>query len=171
MPIYESKRAIVCTVPAMALTPPPSLAGILDDLEGQIGVERMKKTIVNIMQQSSKAFLLHVATADQVVEIMAEGLTFRGHLLEMAPAKNTTTVIVERVPYVLPEASLSGVLSRYREVKSIRPVTHKGYGLSKYKIELVRKQDIPSRISVQGNPVNVFYKSQPRSCFVSRGGS
>ena len=169
MPIYESKQAIVCTVPALALTMPPSLAGILDDLEGQIGVEKMKTTIVNIMQQSSKAFLLHLATADQVAEIMAQGLTFRGHLLEMAPAKNTTTVIVERVPYGLPEVALSGVLSRYGEVKSIRPVTHKGYGLSKYKIDMARKQDIPRHISVQGNPVNVFYKSQPRSCFVCQG--
>ena len=169
MPIYESKRAIVCTVPALALTTPPSLAGILDDLEGQIGVDKMKTMVVNIMQQSSKAFILHLATADQAAEIMAQGLTFRGHLLEMAPAKNTTTVIVERVPYGLPEEALSGVLSRYGEVKSMRPVTHKGYRLSKFKIEMVRKQDIPSRINVQGNPVNVFYKTQPRSCFVCQG--
>ena len=33
MPVYESKRVIVCTVPALALTTPPSLAGILDDFE------------------------------------------------------------------------------------------------------------------------------------------
>ena len=31
------------------------------------------------------------------------------------------------------------------------------------------KQDIPSRISVQRNPINVFYKLQPRSCFVCQG--
>ena len=129
----------------------------------------MKTMVVNIMQQSSKAFLVHLAKADQVAEFMAQGLTFRGHLLEMAPAKNTTTVIVERVPYGLPKEALSGVLSRYGEVKSIRPVTHKGYRLSKFKIEMVRKQDIPSRITVQGNPINVFYKSQPRSCFVCQG--
>ena len=129
----------------------------------------MKTMVVNIMQQSSKAFLVHLAKADQVAEFMAHGLTFRGHLLEMAPAKNTSTVIVERVPYGLPEEALSGVLSRYGEVKSIRPVTHKGYRLSKFKIEMVRNQDIPSRISVQGNPINVFYKSQPRSCFVCQG--
>ena len=84
-------------------------------------------------------------------------------------AKNTTTIIVEWVPYGLPKAALSGVLSHYREVKSIRPITHKGYGLSKYKIEMARRQDIPSRISVQGNPINVFYKLQPRSCFVCQG--
>ena len=169
MPIYESKRAIVCSIPALALTPPPSLAGILDDLEGQIGGDKMKTMVVNIMQQSSKAFLVHLANADQVAEFVAHGLTFRGHLLEMAPAQNTSTVIVERVPYGLPEEALSGVLSRYGEVKSIRSVTHKGYRLSKFKIEMARKQDIPSRINVQGNPINVFYKSQPRSCFFCQG--
>ena len=90
----------MCTIPALALTTPPSREEILDDPEGQIGVEKMKQTIVNIMQQSSKAFILHLATADQVTEIMAQGLSFHGDLLEMALAKNTTTIIVERVPMV-----------------------------------------------------------------------
>ena len=76
MPIYVSKRALVCTIPALALTSPPSLAGILDNLEGQIGADIMKKTIVNIMQQSSKSFILHSASADQVNELMAQGLNF-----------------------------------------------------------------------------------------------
>ena len=31
------------------------------------------------------------------------------------------------------------------------------------------KQDIASRIMIQGNAVNVFYKNQPRSCFVCAG--
>ena len=169
MPIYVSKRALVCTIPALALTSPPSLAGILDNLEGQIGADIMKKIIVNIMQQSSKSFILHSASADQVNELMAQGLNSRGHLLETALAKNTTIVVLDRVPYDLPEAALTGMLSRYGEVKSIRQVTHKAYSLSKYKIEMARKQDIPSRISVQGNPINTCYKSQPQPCFVCQG--
>ena len=60
-------------------------------------------------------------------------------------------------------------LARYGEVKSLRPVTHKGYGLSKFKVEMVLTQDIPSRIAVQGNHLNVFYRNQPRSCFVCTG--
>ena len=87
MPIYESKRAIVCTIAALALKPVPSLAEILDDLEGQFGADRMKRTVVNIMQQSAQSFILHLAKTDQVAEVMAEGLKFWGHLLEMSPAK------------------------------------------------------------------------------------
>ena len=97
---------------------------------------------------------------------MAQGITFRGHLLEMTKAKNTTTVILDRVPYGLPEASIKLTLARYGEVKSFRPVTHKGYGLSKFKVEMILAQDIPSRIAVQGNHLNSFYKNQPCSCFV-----
>ena len=129
----------------------------------------MKKTVVNIMQQSAKSFVLHLATADQVIELQAEGLKYRGHILDMSPAKNTTTVVMERVPYRLPEGALTQVLSKYGEVKSIKPVTHKGYGLSRFKAEVVIKTDIPSRIHVQSNPVNIFYKSQPRSCFICQG--
>ena len=40
--------------------------------------------------------------------------------------------------------------------------------MSKYRLEIELKQDIPSRINIQGNPLNVFYKNQPRSCFVCR---
>ena len=121
------------------------------------------------MQQSAKSFVLHLATAEQVIELQAEGLKFRGHLLDMSPAKNTTTVVMKRVPYGLPEEALLHVLSKYGEVKSIKPVTHKGYGLSRFKAEVVIKTDIPSRCHVQNNPVNVFYKAQPRSCFICQG--
>ena len=169
MPIYECKRALLCTVLALALKPAPSLAGILDDLEGPLGVDCMKKTAVNIMQQSARSFVLHLAKAEQVLELQAEGLKFRGHILETSPTKNTTTVVMERVPYGLPEAALIHALTKYGEVKSIKTVTHKGYGLSRFKAEIVLKTDIPSRLHVQGNPVNVFYKSQPRSCFICQG--
>ena len=66
MPIYEHKRAVLCTIPAMALTPAPTLAGILDDLEGQMGSENMKNRVCNIMQHGSKAFILHLASPEQV---------------------------------------------------------------------------------------------------------
>ena len=159
MPIYKSKRALVCTVPTLALKPAPSLAGILDDLEGQLGADRMKLMVVNIMQQSARSFILHLARTEQVLELLAEGLKYREHLLELSPAKNTTTVVLERVPYGLPEADLVQTLTKYGEVKSIKPVTHKGYGLSRQKAEMILKTDIPSRIHVQGNPVNIFYKT------------
>ena len=47
--------------------------------------------------------------------------------IETTKANNTTTVILDRVPYGLPEASLTNSLARYREIKSLRPVTHKVY--------------------------------------------
>ena len=169
MPIYESKKAVVCTIPALALTTAPTLAGILDDMEKQLGADAMKTQVVNIMQHSAKSFVLHLAKADQVEAFMASGLTFRGHLLELAPAKNTTTIILDKVPHGLPEASVRNMLARYGEIKSLRPVTHKGYGLSKFKLEMNLKQDIASRITIQGNAINVFYKNQPRSCFVCTG--
>ena len=129
----------------------------------------MKAQVVNIMQHSAKSFVLHLAKADQVEAFMTRGLTFRGHLLELAPAKNTTTIILDRIPYGLPEASVRNLLAHYGEIKSFRPVTHKGYGLSKFKLEMNLKQDIASRITIQGNAINVFYKNQPRSCFVCAG--
>ena len=87
----------------------------------------------------------------------------------MAPAKNTTTAIAERVSYSLPGDTLKNHLNKFGEVKSMRAVTIKGFGLSMFKLEMVLMQDIPSRIMLQGNPLNIFYKQQPRFCFVCRG--
>ena len=168
MPIYENKRAVICTIPSLALKPAPTLAGILDDLEGQIGSERMKSLVCNIMQHGSKAFLLHLASPDQIPEFIAHGYTFRGHQLNIQPVKSTTIVVLDRVPYGLPSAAITTAVVKYGTVSSLKAITHKGYGMSKYRLEIELKQDIPSRINIQGNPLNVFYKNQPRSCFVCR---
>ena len=70
MPIYEYKRAVLCTIPAMALTPAPTLAGILDDLESQMGSENMKNRVCNIMQRGNKAFMLHLASPEHLCLIL-----------------------------------------------------------------------------------------------------
>ena len=167
MPIYEHKRAVLCTIPAMALTPAPTLAGILDDLESQMGSETMKAKVCNIMQHGNKAFLIHLASSEQVPEFVAHGYTFRGHQLHAAPVKSTTIVVLDRVPYGLPKEAVTNVVAKYGTISGYRAITHKGYCMSKFRLEVDLRQDIP-RIIVQGNPINVFYKNQPRSCFVCR---
>lgn len=168
MPIYEHKRAVVCTIPALALKPSPTLAGILDDLEGQMGADSMKTRICNIMQQGNKAFLLHLASPDFVPEFIAHGYSFRGYQLKIDPVKSTTVVVLDRVPYGLPQEAITTAVAKYGTVSAFKAITHKGYGMSKFRLEIDLKQDIPSRISIQGNPINIFYKNQPRSCFVCR---
>ena len=168
MPIYEHKRAVLCTIPAMAPTPAPTLAGILDDLESQMGSEKMRTLVCNIMQHGNKAFLLHLASMDQVPDFVAHGYTFRGHQLHVAPVKATTIIVLDRVPYGLPKEAVTNVVAKYGTILGYKAITHKGYSLSKFRLEVELRQDIPSRINVQGNPINVFYKNQPRSCFVCR---
>ena len=168
MPIYEHKRAVLCTIPAMALTPAPTLAGILNDLESQMGSEKMKTQVCNIMQHGNKAFLLHLASTEQVPDFVAHGYTFRGHQLHVAPVKSTTIIVLDRVPYGLPKEAVTNVVAKYGTISGYKAITHKGYSLSKFRLEVELRQDIPSRINIQGNPINVFYKNQPRSCFVCR---
>ena len=166
MPIYEHKRAVLCTIPAMALTPAPTLAGILDDLEGQIGSENMKNRVCNITQHGNKPFLLHLASPEQVPDFVTHGYTFRGHQLHIAPVKSTTIVVLDRVPYGLPKEAITNAFAKYGTISGYKAITHKGYTMSKFRLEIELRQDIPSRINVRGYPINVFYKNQPRSCFV-----
>ena len=122
MPIYENKRAVICTIPSLALKPAPTLAGILDDLEGQIGSERMKSLVCNIMQHGNKAFLLHLASPDQIPEFIAHRYTFRGHQLNIQPVKSTTIVVLDRVPYGLPSAAITTAVVKYGTVSSLKAI-------------------------------------------------
>ena len=67
--------------------PLPTLAGILDDLDLPLGAEVMKTHVVNIMPQSAKSFILHLARTDQVKAFMAWGLTFRGSPIRCNPSQ------------------------------------------------------------------------------------
>ena len=121
------------------------------------------------MQHTAKSFVIHLASKEQVVEFLANGITFRSHPVKLVEVKSTTNITLERVPYGLPEYAVLAKLRQYGECKGSKVVKHKGYGLSKLIVEMVLKKDIPSRIAVQGNPINVFYRNQPRSCFVCAG--
>ena len=166
MPVYEAKRAVIGTLPDLVLTPPPTLSALLDDFELQLGETVMKGMICNIMQYTSKSFLLHLASPEQVQELVANGLTFRSHPVHIEPCRSFTNVTLERVPYGLPGSTVMSALRPYGNCKGARPVQHKGFGISKLIVEIELTKDIPSRIYIQGNPINVFYRNQPRSCFV-----
>ena len=100
---------------------------------------------------------------------MPRGYTFEDIYYKWPQPRTLLPAIVERVSYSLPGDALKNHLNKFGEVKSMRAVTIKGFGLSKFKLEMVLKQHIPSRIMLQGNPLNIFYTQQPRYCFVCRG--
>ena len=166
MPIYESHRAVIGTIPDLALKPVPSLNEIIDDLVGQFGLESLKTLVSNIMQHTAKSFIIHLCKKEQMAEFISNGISFRGHPVKLAEAKGTTSISLERVPYGLPMESIIAVLRPYGEVTQPRAVKYMGFRVSKLALEMKLKLDIPSRIRVQGNPVNVFYRGQPRSCFI-----
>jgi hypothetical protein len=138
-------------------------------MEQQLGESVIRGLVCNIMQHTAKSFVIHLASKEQVVEFLANGITFRSHPVKFVEVKSTTNITLERVPYGLPGYAILAELRQYGECKGSKVVKHKGYSLSKLIVEMVLKKDVPSRIAVQGNPINVFYRNQPRSCFVCAG--
>ena len=168
MPIYEGSRAVIGTIPDLTLTPAPSLTAILDDMEQQLGESVMRGLVCNIMQDTAKSFVIHLASKEQVVEFLANGITFRSHPVKLVEVKSTANITLERVPYGLPGYAVLAELRQYGECKGSKVVKHKGYGLSKLIVEMVLKNDIPSRIAVQGNPINVFLSKSASVLFCLR---
>ena len=66
---------------------------------------------------------------------------------------------LERVPYGLPGSAILAALRPYGTSKGAHPFKHKGFGISKFIVEIDLSKDIPSRIYIQGNPINVFYRN------------
>lgn len=153
------------TLPDLALKPKPSLTEIIDDFEKQLGGDRLRALVCNIMQYSANSFIVHLGKAEQVPEFVAAGINFRGHPVKLVAAKATTTVILEKVPYGLNAQVIAAELRPYGVVKGSKSSKYKGLSISKIVLEMEIKTSIPSRIFIQGNPINVFYRNQPRSCF------
>ena len=123
-----------------------------------MGSEKMKTQVCNIMQHGNKAFLLHLASTEQVPDFVAHGYTFRGHQLHVAPVKSTTIIVLDRVPYGLPKEAVTNVVAKYGTISGYKAITHKGYSLSKFRLKVELRQDIPSRINVHGNPLTYFIR-------------
>ena len=164
MPIYQANRAIIGTIPDEAMQPPPTLSGLVDEFEPQLK-DIMKHSFKNIMQLGARSFVIHVAKDSDVPLYIKRGLSYHGHKLHLKEAKNTTTVTLERVPFGLSIQSIVDTLRVYGHVSECLHQLYRGYGISKVVAEMDLKSDIPSRIRIKGNPINIFYRGQPRSCF------
>ena len=99
----------------------------------------MKTRVCNIMQHGTKAFLLHLASPEQIPEFIAHGYTFCGHQLKIDPVKSSTIVVLDRVRYGLPHEAIRYVLGKFGIILGLKGITHKGYGMCKLRVEIELK--------------------------------
>ena len=156
-------RALVGTIPPLALVDPVTISSLVDDFCTQF--VDLPTRIENIMQTGHNTFIVHCYTRDHAEWLSVSGLTFRTHLIVFKPAANTQWVKLTRVRYGITENAIKSRLTDFGQVLKIRQEKIRGIGISAYTVKIDLKKPIPSRISIAQSPVNVFYRGQVPQCF------
>ena len=156
-------RALVGTIPPLAMIDPVTITSLLDDFCSQF--EDLPTRVENLMQTGHNTFIVHCYTRDHAEWLAISGLTYRTHLIVFKPASNTQWVKLTRVRYGITENAIKSKMSNFGTVLKIRQEKIRGIGISTYSVKIELQKPIPSRISVAQSPVNVFYRGQISQCF------
>ena len=156
-------RALVGTIPPLAMVEPVTISGLVEDFCSQFA--DLPARIENIMQNGHNTFIVHCYTRDHAEWLSVSGLTFRTHQIVFKPVANTQWVKLTRVRYGTTENAIKSRLSDFGVVLKIRQEKIRGIGISSYSVQLELKKPVPSRIFIAQSPVNVFYRGQIPQCF------
>ena len=156
-------RALVGTIPPLAMEDPVTITSLLDDFCSQF--EDLPTRVENLMQTGHNTFIVHCYTRDHAEWLAVSGLTYCTHLIVFKPASNTQWVKLTRVRYGTTENAIKSRLSDFGMVLKTRQEKIRGIGISAYSVKIELQKPIPSRITVAQSPVNVFYQRQISQCF------
>ncbi len=158
-------KALVGMLPALALEARPSvtLKEIIDDFCTQMPTA--PQIVDNVMQSGAASFVIHCKTETNAEAVLHSGLCFRGHPVIFKPAPNTQWIKLTRVVYGTSENAMKTRLNQHGSVLKIRRDTVQGIGTSCFSVRMEIKTPIPSRITINHYPVNVFYCGQQQQCF------
>ena len=129
-------RALVGTIPPLAMVDPVKITDLVDDFCTQFA--DLPARIENIMQTGHDTFIAHCYTRDHAELLAVSGLTFRTHLIVFQPAANTQWVKLTRVRYGITENAIKSRVSDFGTVLKIRQEKIRGIGISAYSLLLPR---------------------------------
>ena len=162
--ILFAAKALVGTLPALALEARPTvtLKELIDDFCTQMPTA--PQLMDNVMQSGAASFVIHCKSATNAEAVLHSGLCFRGHPISFKPAPNTQWMKLTRVVYGTSENAIKTRLSQHGSVLKIKRDTMQGIGTSCFSVRMELKSPIPSRITINHYPVNVFYRGQQQQC-------
>ena len=107
-------KALVGTIPEAVMASTSTLPVTPKEMIGDF-VQQLPEAssmIENFMQSGASTFVMHCHSSHHVEIVFNSGLTFRGHLVQLAPALNTQWIKLTRVVYGTTENAIkSGCLT------------------------------------------------------------
>ena len=166
MAVPYSNRSALCTLPELCLRGKPQVT--------EAELRRSFLTVANplssvfacIQLLSANEIRLCFTSTRQMEDVMNTGLVFRGHPLTLGPIHTKKWVTIRRLAYGTPHEFVSKALAPYGEVSTIRPEVIDRVATGTLFAHVDLKKDIPSRLRIRGHNCVLWYRDQPRTCFL-----
>ena len=167
MAIPYTNRSAIAIIPELALRNKP--APTMDEI--QLEFIRVYPTIrlgsvFDCMQFIGKGKLrLTFTTASKMENFIHDGLTFRGHPLELKPISTRRWVRVRHYPYGAPVAHLEKKLLQYGKWFNVRHESLRNVAIGDISVLMEVEKNIPSKLYINGHRCHIHYTGQQQTCF------
>ena len=167
MAIPYTNRSAIAIIPELVLRNKP--AATMDEI--QLEFIRVYPAIridsvFDCMQFLGKGRLrLTFTNASMMENFIHDGLTFRGHPLELRPISTRRWVNVRHYPYGAPRAPLEKKLEQYGKWLNCKRDSLRNVDLGTISVLMEVEKNIPSKIYVNGHRCHVQYSGQQQTCF------
>ena len=167
MAIPYTNRSAIAIIPELALRNKP--APTMDEI--QLEFIRVYPTIrldsvFDCMQFLGKGKLrLTFTNAAKMENFIHDGLTFRGHPLELKPISTRRWVHVRHYPYGVPCAPLEKKLVQYGKWLNVKRDRLRNVDLGTISVLMEVEKNIPSKLYIHGHRCHIQYSGQQPTCF------
>ena len=166
MAVPFSNRSALCSLPELCLRgkPPVTEAELRRSFLTVANPLHTAFACIQLLSPNEVRFCF--TSTRQLEDVMNTGLTFRGHPLTLGPIHTKKWVTIRRLAYATPQEFVRRALAPYGEVDSIRPEIIDKVATGTLFAQVDITKDIPSRLRIRGHNCIIWYRDQPRTCFL-----
>ena len=168
MSIPYANRTATVTIPALALLGKPLLKHNCLEFINEISEQFPSVWCAffeGFVWLSNEKIRVTFCSANHMEDIISQGITFRGHPVDITPITNKKWVTVLRLAYGIPDGEVAYALSRYGDVERVKCETHMAVNTGVRSVLMKITETIPFHLRIRGHSCLVFYRGQARTCF------
>ena len=166
MAVPYSNRSALCTIPELCLRGKPHVTEAELRRSFQAVANPLKSAFACIQLLSANEIRFCFTSPRKMEDVINTGLSFRGHPLTLGPIHSKKWVTIRRLAYGTPVEFVRKALAPYGETSTVRPEIIDSVATGTLFAHIDLTKDIPSRVRIRGHNCVIWYRDQPRTCFL-----